>query len=342
MLRAMLGFDHCPRNVADTWIANSGHLISRYVNDPANGKGLIIDSNAKLTTVAGTSTARTLLVLNLSQYMVPAVASSIVIGYRTKLETAGGALADWALWVDYGPGTTAITILNMGHIFGTLTAGTEAYIEIVINLANGAVEFWKDGVMSSYNATLLSSIRTQLAAGNLQLVLQGATANTPAVVSYRDFYVLDDVPGDGFTSRLGPRVVRPLTLDAVPVSTGWTPSNAQTPLEVLNAAIDVASPGVLTSSAGAAALEVSLKSNIPANTKVEAIQLMVGAQGETATSKFGVAMKDGSATTARRTAIPGTALKYGVTTGCWARSPSGKEWDNTTIDNTSLVITPDL
>jgi hypothetical protein len=136
--------------------------------------------------------------------------------------------------------------------------------------------------------------------------------------------------------------VRPVTLDAVPVSTGWTPSNTQTPLEVLNAAIDVANPGILTSSQGAPALEVSLKSNIPANTKVDAIQLMVAAQGETATSRFGAALKDASATTSRRTAIPGTAMKYNALTSVWARTPSGKEWDNTTIDNTSLVITPDL
>jgi len=341
MLRAMLGFDHCPRNVANSWIANSGYSIERYYLDTGVGRDIIVDNNAKLSISAGNTAGRTLHVLNLSQFLVPNAANSFVFGYRAKMETAGGAVGDWALWVDYQRGNTGATILNLGHIFGTVTAGVEAYIEIVI-LTSGAVEFWKDGVLVSYNATLLSGMIAQLKAGNFSLVLLAATANTPAVISYRDFYLLDDVPGDGFTSRLGSRVVRPVTIDAVPVSTGWSATNSQTPLEILSAPIDTASPGLLTSSVGAQALEVSLKSTIPANTKVEAIQLMAGALGSTAASRLGFSLKDANGVTSRRVVTPSTTLKYGLPTGCWTRSPSGQEWTNATIDSTSLVITPDL
>jgi hypothetical protein len=334
-----MGFDHCQRNTVDAWIANSGYSIERYVNEPTNGKGIIVDVNAKLSTPAGTAATRSLAQVNLTPFMATSGAGWIWFGFRPKLETAGGALADWALWVDYQRGTTGVGVLNLGHLFGTITAGNTSFIEIGINLANGVCEYWKDGVLANTN-TIFASMVAQFKLGNFQLTLLLASANTPAVVSYRDIYVLDDIPGDGFTGRLGAREIYPVTVDAV-TPNDWTASNGQTPLEILTAPTQTANPGLMNS-VSTQPLEVSLKSSIPADKKIDAIQLSFAAQGGSTTSRIGAVVKNGVYQSTQRLPIVGNTLKYGNIAATLPRNPDGTPWTNENLDTSKLVLTPDL
>lgn len=339
MLRALLGFDHCQRSTVDTWIANSGYLIERYVNEPTNGKGIIVDANAKLSTPAGSATTRGLAQVNLTPFMATSGAGWIWFGYRTKLETAGGVGSEWALWCDYARGTSGATVLSLTHVFGSLVAGTEAYIEIGINLSNGMCEFWKDGVLMN-TANLFSGHVAQFKLGNFQLTLLLSSPNTSSVISYRDIYVLDDLPGDGFTGRLGAREIYPVTIDAV-TPNDWTASNGQTPLEILTAPTQTANPGLMNS-VSTQPLEVSLKSSIPTNKKIDAVQLTFAAKGGTSASRVGATVKNGVYQSTQRLPTVGSTLKYGNVAAILPRNPDGTPWTNENLDTSKLVLTPDL
>lgn len=339
MLRAIMGFDHCQKNVVDSWIANSGWAIERHFSEPTAGKGIIVNSDAKLTTGPGSVATRSLFQINYSPYLSSGQANFLTIGFRTKIETAGFGNNDACLWFDYQRGNTGVILATMSGQFPTLAVGTEVFIECVINLATGGVEYYRNNALIASNANSLAGHVAQYKLGKFQTTMLGSSANNVGVLSYRDIYILDDVPGDGFTSRLGPKVIRPIGIDAV-TPNDWTPSNGQTPLQILTAPTETANPGLMISASNLP-IEVSLSSNIPADNKIEAIQVMYAGVGAQANSRIGAAIKSNGYLSSRRFATVGNTLKYGQMAGVLPRSPNGDSWTNASIDAASIVITPD-
>ena len=341
MLRALLGLEHCVKNTVDTWLANSGYKISRYAGEPTYGKGLIVTNDGWLSTpLAGTVATRQLSVINFDQFMAKSGATQIHFGFRARLDALGYNLNDIIHWIDHGNGSTATPSLYWYHLFPSGSAvGREVHFMTTIDLTNSTFSTYINGVLAG-TANITAANRAGMLAGAFSIVLGHSTASAAGVASFRDFWVTDDIQGDGMTGRLGDRRIYPVTADAVS-GTGWSTSDGSDMLATLNASPEKASPAVINGSAGAGELAVSLNSNVPANLAIDAIQILAGMVGNSSTSQTLTRFRRGSGQTTPKTTPLTTTLQYGLPVGVITRTPDGQRLTNANINDTTVCFTPD-
>ncbi len=342
MLRAALGFEHNPRNVVDTWLASAGWTISRHPTYPTYGKGLIIDNDGWLTVPEGMSPGTDSFVfMDLRPFMdTSGKANMICVGYRAKLVKAGVAGAgNLCLWAAHGSSRATHSVASFANLFPAGSPeGTECLVEFVLDLKSTYRYTFVNGVLLGY--TIYTGLTTNLLqTGDFGLFLSPSVANTPAVVAYRDFWITDDIPGDGMTGRLGDMKVRPITL-SVASGAGWSASDGGTLLDALNQPYDKVNPAVIDSAVGAGPLSLQFANNLPTDQAVQAVQFFLNAKGSTNTAETQISMeRNGAVTVSRKVALDVTQKLRPVR--AWPLAPDGTRWTAGKLASTTIKITPE-
>lgn len=338
MLRTVLGFDHIAKNVGDTWIANSGYDLVRTV--PASGKPLIINDDGALTCTLGPpNTGPTQVAVNFSKYLVPGV-DKVVVSFRTKV-IAEGSMGPLFYIGSVVSGADANWSFAASIASSTWLLNSEIFFEVEINLVTTVVTVFANGVYMGGWA-VSAAVNNAIKAGSLVLFFNTQGQNLTGQVSFRDFFLTDSAPGDGYVSRIGDRRVKKVDFD-VATGTGWTTTNSADLLTTLKVAPETANPAFAVAPANKAPLSLSMKSTHADTFIVEGIAVHLAGKVDVLGAVNKVQMVDGANNTpplALRGDF-GLALKYGVTTNVFTRHPSGARWNNANIDSASFVLLPD-
>lgn len=342
MLRAAIGFEHCARNVVDTWMAQSGLAISRHPTYPTYGKGLIVDSNGWLSVPEGASPASDSFVfMDLRPFMdTSGRATMICFGYRAKLVKAGVAgLNNLSLWMAHGSTRATHAAATFANMFPAGSPeGTECLVEIVLDLNAGQRYTYVNGVMlggTAYSGLATASLKT----GDFAVFMSPCVSSTSAVVATRDFWITDDLPGDGMIGRLGDMKVRPLTL-ASAFGNGWSASDGGTLIEALSAPSDKVNPAVVNSAIDAGTLDLRFSSALPSEEAVAAVQFFLNGKGSTMTAVADVSMERGGVKSPKQRLQLDTVQKARALRP-WPLAPDGSPWSNVKLAETTIKITPE-
>jgi len=333
MLRAFIGFDHIGKNLAEaSWLPYCGYALTKY----STGKQLLITTDGWLSSAAGVSSGvPTESILDLSSYMVPGN-NGISVGMRIKNITAGNT--GNMLFVGT---TTAGTDAQVVASFSHLPAGGETYMEATYNFATNLFTVFTDGVQIGQAAISTVNV-ANLKAGKLVLFLVHGSTGTSGLTNYRDIVVTDDIAGDGIVTRLGDRIVYPVTIDSA-TGTDWTASGGGSLLATLNVPIETVGAATITSGASKSPLITGLKPGaIPAGANIDGVALVTAGRTDVATALVGVNLSYNSKTVAAPSKVFGATLKYNNPVGVFARAPDGSRWTSSSIDATTLSLTPDV
>jgi hypothetical protein len=338
MLRAIIGFDHIGKNLAEAaWLPNCGYAITH----SAGNKQFLISSDASLSVAAGVSSGYAQSVFDLSPFLVPGI-STLSVGIRFKTLVAGNSGQMFFI------GTTVAVsdpqfIANYADMpAAAQLAGGETYLEVVYNLTAGTYSvYWDDVLKGTYTTATIN--QTSLKAGKLVLIMEHTGPSQSGVTAYRDIVIVDDLPGDGYVTRLGPRVIYPVTLDSAS-GTDWTSSDGSGFLTALNVPIETAGAATLTSGPSKVPLVTSLKAaTLPTqNTIVDGVFIMAAGKTDISSALVGSTLTNGAKSIKGQSKTFTTTLKYGNPLGMFARAPDGSRWTAASIDATSLSLTPDV
>jgi hypothetical protein len=342
MLRAAIGFEHCVKNVVDTWMAQSGWAITRHPLFPTYGKGLIVNNDGWLTVPEGIAPgSESYAHIDLRPLLDNSGrATAIAFGYRAKLvKPAVAGLGNLCLWGSNPSTTGTHALATFANLFPAGSPeGTECLVEIVLDLVSTYRYTYVNGVMlgsAIYNGLSTALIKT----GDFGIYWSPCPANTAGYVAIRDIWVTDDLPGDGMSGRLGDMKVRPLTLTSA-VGNGWAASDGGSLLAALTAPTDKVNPALVESSLGAGTLDLKFSSALPNNDAVQAIQLILNAKGSSNNAAADVSMeRNGIVSPKRRTQLD-LALK-GRSMRTWPLAPDGSRWSNANLAETTIKITPE-
>jgi hypothetical protein len=335
MLRAIIGFDHIVKNVNDTWIPTCGYWLTKTAT--ATTRSLLINSDGALSCSAGNSTVIQG-ILDFTKYLTPPIAN-FTIGFRVKQTALGNSGAFVYLASDPAISAT-MTLLNFSSLPNVGTLNSEVYVEMSFDLTAGTVSYWLDEVFLT-TVSLTGVSLPNLRNGLVLFAFNLGAASTAGICSVKDIYLTDNIAGDGYTGRIGPRVCKPITVD-VATGTDWTVSDGGTILNALNAAIETGTATV-TSGPSKAPLVASLKADgIPVGANVEGIMLSLVGKTDNAPALTGVKLTNGSKTINGVSKAIGTTQKYGNPMGAYARAPDGSRWTAASIDSTTVSFTPDV
>jgi len=342
MLRALVGFDHCPKLLAlNSWQYNSGYTTYSPSLSGGFGKNIYIDNNGWLTTPAGVSpSGYTNLMLNLAPFPVSGTPTKIFIGIRMKVvETFQSSyyigLTDLSKY--------AMQLLADSDLPAANSAvGAISYLEFVLNITTRVIAVY-------VNSTFIKNVGMPAELTNAQLLARlfylefrfSGNNSGNSTMAYRDIYVSDDVAGDGFVGMLGPQQLVPIYADVIS-GTDWTTTDGGSLLSTLTRSADSTNTSVATSGASKAPLDISLKCDVADGQTINAVSLLFAGNGNTASNQFGVSLKNGSDTLAGAPVTPGTTLKYTFQLGVYPKAPGGVAWTKANIDSTSLLLTPDI
>lgn len=334
MLRAIIGFDHVVKNVNDTWMPTCGYALSK--STPGNNRPFIINSDGALQSTS-VSAALAQTNIDFSRYLTGPV-SGFTIGMRLKQVVVGNGGAAVYICSDVAL-SGFMNLVNFASLPNVGVAGSETYLEMSFDLTAGTVSYWLDDVFLS-TAGLSGVSLANLRAGTVLFAWNHAAANTLGVMSVKDIYFIDNVPGDGYTGRLGPRKTYPITIDSA-AGSGWTASDGGSLLAALNTQIETAG-ATISSDVTKSPLSLSLSSSVPNGAIVDGISLFSAAKVDVSTSLTAVKLVNGANNIAGGSKTTPTTMRYGNPLGAYARAPDGSRWTAASIDSTSLVLTPDV
>lgn len=339
MLRALVGFDHCPKNVNNSWIANCGLPVGPSGYWGGSRKPLFVNDAGYITCAPGATSGGALWPMDLSPFVVTSSgARKYVIGMRV-IKTKMAQIDDAIGYLGTSGGQT-LTLPNYASVgLSAKPEGSSVFVEFVLDTTVAICSMYVDGVyitqfsMTTYNATLN--------AGTLYIWWNCSTPNWEGVYGFKDFYFLDDAQGDGLLERLGPRVLYPVTVDAASGS-DWTATDSSPLLTVLNTPFSAASPALINSGPSKAPLNLSLSCNIPASAKAESLMLYGSVKADSAALSVGNSITKDGVTTPVKTFKPGTTLKYGNLLGVYPRAPGSIRWTTEIVDGSTVLVAPDL
>lgn len=343
MLRAAIGFEHCPRNVVDTWMTQSGWAVTRHPIYPTYGKGLIVDNDGWITVPDGVAPGSDSYIhIDLRPLMdSSSKATLIAFGYRAKLKKAGTipGLGNLCLWGSNPSNVASHALATFANLFPAGSAeGAECYVEIVFDLVSTYRYTYVNGVM--LGSTIYNGLNTAfIKAGDFGIYWSPCNANNAGYVAIRDIWVTDDLPGDGMTGRLGDMKVRPLSL-ASAIGNGWSASDGGSLLAALTAPVDKVNPAVIDSAIGASPLDLKFTSSIPSNEVVAGVQLILNSKGSNNTAVADVEMGRSGVVTPKRRVQLDTVLK-GRSMRSWPVAPDGGRWTNQKLAETTVKIYPE-
>ena len=337
MLRAIIGFDHIGKNLAEAaWLPNCGYAITH----SAGNKPFLISSDACLSVAAGVSSGYAQSVFDLSPFLVPGI-STLSVGIRFKTIVTGNSGQMFFIGTTVNVSDPQFIANYADMPAAAQLAGGETYLEVVYNLTAGTYSvYWDDVLKGTYTTATVN--QTNLKAGKLVLIMEHTGPSQSGVTAYRDIVIVDDLPGDGYVTRLGPRVIYPVTLDSA-TGTDWTSSDGSGFLAALNVPVETAGAATLTSGVSKSPLVTSLKAaTLPVGANVDGVFIMTAAKTDIGGALVGTTLTNGAKSIIGQSKAPGTALKYGNSHGVFARAPDGSRWTTTSIDATSLSLTPDV
>ena len=333
MFRGMYCFDHLPRNVITTWGAISGLPV----NVLTTGKGVWIDDAGAISAPAGNSSGAP------SQFQMrytgifPADVPVMWLGWRQRVVVGPGT----GVFLTVGDSASNYATLQWSNLPAEMQVqDAEFWMEVEVFPASGLMNFYANGTKLAYTYTVPAANLADLKRGNVTITPLVTGSNTSWVTSYRDFIIYDNLPGDDFNVRVGPRKVVPVYPDVV-TGTGWNSTDGQPLLDTLKAPLDKATPGFVTNSVGASPLDVSLHSEVPSNYKIEMLQVQFGAKSDSTIGTTSARVKTGSSLSPAVTRSINPTVKYGLDVALLPKAPDGAAWTNAKIDATSLVITPE-
>lgn len=338
MFRFATGFDHCAKNVNDTWIPVSGVNITRY--NPTTGKPIIVDSDGWLTTTAGVSnTTETSVSLDLGPYFGANNAAKAIFGFRIKNKTGDGT-GNLISFLPTGSGVNYHWTLGWADLPAALrVAGAEFYMEMELNTSTNQVLVFVNKVQvgaSQAAGPISDAVKTGLFWATLVLTSGGGSE----VHAIKDLYVADNIAGDGVVTRLGDLTLYPLVIDTVD-QTNWTPSNSGgNAVSILNAMTVPGTEGdVMSTKSAGSALEAGLSiAGVPADAVIHGISVTVSAKVDPSSSTAKFSLKNGTTSTPDTNFAPGvTTMKYGHKVGAYAKQPDGSAWTLAAIDATKVV-----
>lgn len=352
MLRKIFAFDHCQKVdamqvaaiAAYDWYTNSGYSISvpaPYSVPPIMNAVISLDGWLAFQPYLGYGGASPITILNVQAGA--SAAKKVIFGTRIRTWSVY-ANATYGIMSLYSSNGNEQILFGMDELVTVRAANPspfEMYVEVIVDTDLNTREVWINGTLWKTAALTLSATnKTALANGTYQLMLrQGLWTGVISYSWFRDIYVLDDVPGDGYVARLGPQKLIPLYLDQ---SSGpWVSDDGLTDLKAtLNAPYPATA--VLVSPGTKEPLTLSLNAAIPDGYKVNGVQLMVGAKslGDVpSNTKFEI-KQGGQTVTPPLLAIPRT-MTYGQQVAQLPQAPDGGVWTAAKLDQTTIVITPD-
>lgn len=340
MLRGIYGFDHCAKTQSPVL---NGVLVS-----PEVGMGqqitftaptsLAVDQNGFLGSYRSVDSY---VGFNLTG-ILPPNPTKVTIGFRLNSFITPGALHSLIHFhSSAAPPDVGGYLISMG-VSGSWfpAAGTEVYAEVTYDFATNTVSALVNGLNQPIvpGPALSGAILAAFAAGT-GMVSFRLSSGTVGRYAIRDIYIVDAVSGDGMTAPLGAQKLFPVFLDAAD-GAGWTASGAATPLDVLNTALP-ANP-YATSPSDKTPLVTSLKSTIPAGSRIKAVSLSLSGTsiGDVAAINK-VEVSQGGTTLAAKFVPVAKTITYGAPIGVYLKAPDGGAWDLAKLDATTVKLTPD-
>jgi len=338
MLRCVWGFDHVLKNVQESWLANSGYSL--YRKYATANKGLIINDDGAITAPPGVSTGNnTQVYIDCTPVSVSGI-TSLVFGFRLKTLALGNTGPLFYLAGD-SAGASYVQVLTFAQLTKA-NVGDEVYIEVVADLVAATFTVFMDGVLIVSPTAIGATLNGQLKAGLVWMAVNLTNSGQSGLISLRDMYFLDNVGGDGFVGRQGPRRVQKVDFDLA-TGTGWTTTDGSDLLTTLKVAPDTANPAFGVAPSTKAPLALSMKSTFSDSFIVDALYVQLAGKVDAAGAITKTQVKDGanSTTAASLKSDFTTTLKYGVPAGVFARHPSGVRWNSANLDTASFVVLPD-
>jgi hypothetical protein len=351
MLRKTYAFDHCIKVdalaasviAAYNWVSSSGFNITQSAN-ASNGSNSVISLDGWLafgltSSWYGSAT----LVTTLLPGAPASAATKVFFGVRIRAFSTY-ATNDEVVWFGPSSGAQAIlTFADLAPLRGSTPAGTgiDLYLEFAIDAATGNVDIYNNGTFYKTKAALLTAgNKALIASGYYTFSLRQTIWAGPVTTNwFRDIYVIDDVPGDGFVGRQGPQRMFPVYLDSAVGP--WVGDDGATDIKATLNAPYPASAQVV-SPTDKTPLVLSLAAAIPDGYKVNALTLTLDGKslGDVPTLSK-VEIKQGGVTVPAVNLTTPRTLTYSQPLGVFPLAPDGGVWDINKIDATTVTITPD-
>jgi hypothetical protein len=336
MLLSFFNYDHCLKNVVDTWFTTAGIPVSHYNGEV--GKGAFVTTAGAMTCPTGTNANRTLMQIDGGTF--GATATKVFFGLRVTLTAAGSS----GFAIAMAPSVLSSNTVSLGSFtdfFPASTVGTTMFVDYVYDIAAGTITPYYDGVAKT-PIVLAAAFKTEMASTRrLYIFPMLSSANSAGVMEIRDFHSADDVAGDGITTRLGDRKILPIYA-ATASGAGWTPTSGASPDLLTVLTNDYNNAAVLNSPADKTPLVVGLGSSIPTGFKIDGVSLAISGRTTSATAaNLKVDVKQGATAGTSTTLVVPTTLTYGQKLPNIPLAPDGGKWTDRKILATTLTMTPD-
>lgn len=335
MLRALITFDHCVKNQANTWFPVAGFKVSQLAASSA--KGIVVDTYGALTSPLGVAlpdAARW--VLDLTEFTSP-TADRLILAMTARHRASGstGVLYSIASLTDVSDAADLLTFEDLP----STNENRSTYVEIEINLQTGIAKVYLDTIEAK-TLTLVNPLLSGLKSGKLVLVGTAASGNSTGVCATGDIYLVDSVIGDGYSNRFGKRLVAPLGVDVV-TAEGWSTPSGKTALQTLQEPVSASATDVITSPMGLSfdPVQVSLSTaKFPDHTNVPALSLRFSGKVSNVSRRLSTSLTQRGITRGSKTHEMTTNLKYGYQIGIIIDSPDGGSWDTARLDDTTVTV----
>lgn len=347
MLRKIFAFDHCIKAdalstavvAAYDWVTSSGYTIVRGGNSSSGGNAMISLDGWLAYGLPGPWWSGYSAATTLYPQAPASAATKVFFGVRIRAFATYAGGDNVILF-----GSQAIlTFADLAPLRGgaLINVAAEVYLEFVLDAVSGNVDIYNNGTFLKTKAAFLSATsKGFIASGGYTFSLsQAVWVGVVTTNWYRDIYVIDDVPGDGFVGRQNPQRFIPVYLDG---STGpWVGDDGSTDLKATLNAPYPATP-LVVSPIDKTPLVLSLTSAIPDGYKVNALLLTLDGKslGDIPTNTK-VEIKQGGVTAPAVNLTTGRSLTYGQALGLFPLALDGGVWNLGKIDSTTVTITPD-
>lgn len=327
-LLAAIGFDHLEA-LANWYSFMDAGVVAQTSGSP-NPRALV--TNGWLATANTVASVNDNLAIALRTLAKPG-ATKVTIGVRCRSETATSV---GIAMVSGGSGNVSVGSSGGAGYEPLAVAGGSAYLEFEVPLsgAPALVKRWVNNVQLAD-----ASVAGGLASGNgsFYLFMKQASGGR---LAFRDIYVLDDT-GAEFNTRLGPRKLAPITLDACSAP-NWSYTSGSA-LAALSTPGEDPTVNKATSPLTKDVLTAGLHATIETGAVIEAIVLNMGGKSLAAgTTTLGAKLKSGSDELALPDVVLPITQSVAIGLAIASKAPNGAAWTPALLEATDLVITPDI
>lgn len=297
----------------------------------------------------GNAATKTLAVQNTLKSLVGTLSAASVVTVGARMKAINGNIGLHLQELAAASPTFLIfgtNGLSGDGVLGSSTAGKDMYMEVTLDIPNRVAYRWLDGVALA-SLTIPDWVITRFTNNtdmNLVFGFPGTYSQQAATITQmqlRDIYVLEKTSDGIMSSRLGPQVIKPLTVSSI-VADGWTNNGTDTNLTAMRTAVStVASSSTPLVTSDSAETPAVIKFNAgTVGTRINAVSLVEEAlRANGADTRLQSSITEGTSTTSVvETVLTSTLDYYPVYTA--ARSPAGNKWTKDVIESLSIKLAP--